>query len=306
MDVSIIIVNYNTLSLTENTIKSVIDRTKDIKYEIILVDNASTDGSVEYFEKFGEKIIFLKNKKNLGFGRANNIGIEKAKGKYIFLLNSDTLLINNAIKILFEYMEQNKQCGICGGNLYDEFLRPNHSYGKKIPNLITEIDKNFNYIKKIYLYLKNKREDFNYENTPKKVGYITGADMFIRKNILNEVGNFDEDFFMYCEEAELTNRIVKKGYTVYSVPAAQIVHLESKSLKVKIQKVQLGQESHYKYYYKIANLKTCKYAYYIAQIGYVLSFILRFNKNYLKMYEINKEEYYKFLENYKMLKKENE
>ena len=104
MDVSVIIVNYNTLELTKNTIESVFEKTIEVSYEIILVDNASTDGSVEFFENnYKDKIILIKNNENLGFGRANNKGIEIAKGKYIFLLNSDTLLINNAIKILFDF-----------------------------------------------------------------------------------------------------------------------------------------------------------------------------------------------------------
>ena len=129
MDVSIIIVNYNTLELTKNTIDSVNEKTKDLNYEIILVDNASTDGSVEFFEKeYKNKIIFIKNDENLGFGRANNRGIKIAKGKYVFLLNSDTLLINNAIKILFDFMEKNNNCGVCGGNLYTLTLQPTNSF----------------------------------------------------------------------------------------------------------------------------------------------------------------------------------
>ena len=129
MDVSVIMVNYNTLELTKNTINSVMEKTKDLNYEIILIDNASTDGSVEFFEKeYKDKIIFIKNNENLGFGKANNKGIEIAKGKYVFLLNSDTLLINNAIKILFDFMEKNKNCGVCGGNLFDIDLKPTHSF----------------------------------------------------------------------------------------------------------------------------------------------------------------------------------
>ena len=141
VDVSVIVVNYNTLELTKNTINSVIEKTRDLNYEIILVDNASTDGSVEFFEReYTDKVIFIKNSENLGFGRANNKGIEISKGKYVFLLNSDTLLINNAIKILFDFMEKNKDCGICGGNLYDLEMNPMHSYKQRIPNLITLIN----------------------------------------------------------------------------------------------------------------------------------------------------------------------
>lgn len=104
MDVSIIIVNYNTKKLTSDCIQSVIDKTLGIDYEIILVDNASTDGSKELFEN-DERIIYIYSDKNGGFGYGNNRGMEIAQGKYFFLLNSDTILLNNAVKEFFDYAE---------------------------------------------------------------------------------------------------------------------------------------------------------------------------------------------------------
>lgn len=306
MDVSVIIVNYNTLELTKNTIESVLEKTKGVTYEIILVDNASTDDSVEFFENnYKDKIIFIKNNENLGFGRANNKGIEIAKGKYVFLLNSDTLLINNAIKILFDYMEKTVECGICGGNLYDIDLKPTHSFLADLPymTLKTEFDSYLNIVSKLYRKLRKKRKDFNYNDVPQKVGYITGADMMIRKKLLDKVGMFDNDFFMYSEEVELTYRIYKAGYTSFSVPQAKIIHLEGKSTIFKENKVRMMLESKYKYYYKISDLKTCKYVYYISQLGYLLFLVLKLDKDYLKMYKINKEEYKFFLDNYNVLRK---
>lgn len=103
MDVSIIIVNYNTRQLTSNCIESIFKYTNGVSFEVILVDNASTDGSIDFFTN-DERIIFISSKENLGFGRANNLGYKVAKGRYIFLLNSDTLLLNNAIKIFCDTM----------------------------------------------------------------------------------------------------------------------------------------------------------------------------------------------------------
>lgn len=294
MDVSIIIINYNTLDLTRSTIESVIEKTKEIKYEIILVDNASTDGSVEFFESnYREKIIFIKNDKNLGFGRANNKGIEIAKGKYVFLLNSDTLLINNAVKILYEFMEKNINCGICGGNLYTPNLKPTHSFHRKIVTNLKEM---------IFQKFLMKKE-FNFTLSPQKVECITGADMMIRKKALDKIGNFDEDFFMYAEDCELSYRFLKNNYSIISVPSAKIIHFEGKSSKIKKEKVKIVLESKYKYFYKVSNLKTCRYLYYFQQIKYILTFVFKFNKIYLDLIKINKEEYRKFLQNYKILKK---
>lgn len=297
MDVSVIIVNYNTLELTKNTIESVFKKTEGLNYEVILVDNASTDGSVEYFENnYKEKIIFIQNRENLGFGKANNKGIEIAKGKYIFLLNSDTLLINNAIKILFDFMEQNIECGVCGGNLYDRDNKPVHSFKKELVNIYSDFDFIKNFILK---FIYKKRMDFNYANKNIEVGYITGADMFIRKKMLEKVGIFDSDFFMYFEETELTARIKSSGKKIISVPQAKIIHLEGKSTQFKERKFRMFTESKYKYFYKVFSLREVKLAYYISQLKYLIPL----NDGWMKL-KINKEEYQKFLQNYKNLRKD--
>ena len=108
MDVSIIIITYNTLRMTSDCLESIFEKTQDIKYEVILVDNASTDGSKEFFEK-DSRIRYIYLKDNIGFGKANNAGYLHAKGKYVFLLNSDTILINNAVKEFFAFAERSKQ-----------------------------------------------------------------------------------------------------------------------------------------------------------------------------------------------------
>lgn len=295
MDVSIIIVNYNTLKLTKQSIDSVIEKTKDLKYEIILIDNNSIDGSVEFFKKkYKDRISFIENKENIGFGKANNKGIEIAKGKYIFLLNSDTLLINNAIKILFDFMEKNENCGVCGGNLYDINLQPTISYELNFPENTFK-----NAVKRRY----KKNYFFNKTEFPLKVAYVSGADMMIRKKVLNQVDIFDFDFFMYYEETELTFRIANEGYKVYNIPQAKIIHLEGKSNTFKEKKYSMILESKYKYFYKTANLKICKNEYYISQISYIIKLILTFNKKYLQIIKINKREYNKFLLNYKSLRR---
>lgn len=288
MQVSIIIVNYNTLELTKNTIESVLEKTQKITYEIILVDNNSSDGSRKFFssEYYSKEIKFIQSEVNLGFGKANNLGINLAKGKYIFLLNSDTLLINNSIKILYDFMEENKDVGICGGNLYDENQKPAHSYNV-IPKWWFDI---YEVYKKIYLKIFKKRLDYNYTNKPRKVGYITGADMFIRKSVLDEVGSFDPDFFMYFEETELSSRIRKAGYFIYSVSEAKIVHLEGKSFTFKETRFKMMTESKYKYFKKVYGQKELYLNYIISQVKYLL---YPTNESIIK-FKINRNEFIKF------------
>lgn len=297
MDVSIIMVNYNTLELTKNAINSVIEKTKNINYEIILVDNNSKDGSHEYFSNLELKNFkYIQSGNNLGFGKANNLGYKMAKGKYIFLLNTDTLLVNNAIKILYENIEKNENAGVVGGNLYDINMKPMHSFLKELYSLKTEIYLNFGFVlempKKILkIFREEKRKDFNYTGKIKEVGYITGADMLIRKECIEKVGFFDPDFFMYFEETELTSRIKKRGYKVLSIPEAKIIHLEGKSTKLKEQKIKMFNESKFKYFQKVYGIKEKEKVYLILMIANKLKYLLSFNKKYILILDIIKKSY---------------
>ena len=131
MQVSIIIVNYNTKELIKNCINSIYKYTQDIQYEIIVSDNGSTDGSIEMLKSEFPNVILIENNANLGFGTANNRGLKIAKGKYIFYLNSDTVLLNNAVKIFYDYWENSsdkENIGALGCNLLDENFNIIHSF----------------------------------------------------------------------------------------------------------------------------------------------------------------------------------
>lgn len=230
--VSVIIVTYNTKDLTCQCLESVKAQTKDVSYEIILVDNASTDGSREYFGQ-RDDLVYIYSDENLGFGKANNLGFSKASGKYLLLLNSDTVLNNNAIKYFYDFMEA-APAGIacCGGFLRDSNLKIIHSYGRfhTFWNAIYEWCL-FPYLWRVgfklgkYDYPIQKTED-HYE-----VDYVTGADLFIRKSMAEKYGLFDPDFFMYYEDADLCRRYHEAGYKCVLIEAPQVIHLESRSSK---------------------------------------------------------------------------
>lgn len=226
MDVSIIIVNYNTKELTKNCIDSVFARTSGVSFEVILVDNASTDGSVELFEK-DDRIQFIESGKNLGFGKANIVGLKNAKGKYIFFLNSDTILLNNAIKIFFDWMEdQHESIGCCGSLLYDIERQPIHSYANLLGvRFFIKAFFEFYHLDSI-----NWLPDPN-KTYPSKVGYITGADLFVRKSVIEQYGAFDPDFFMYYEETEMQYRWTKHGIEIWCIDTPLIIHLQGSSQK---------------------------------------------------------------------------
>lgn len=288
--ISIIIVNYNTLNLTKNTINSIFKKTQNLDYEIILIDNDSKDGSKEFFKNEYDKrenVKFIESDSNLGFGNANNLGLKFATGKYIFFLNSDTLLIDNSIKVLFDFMEKNMDVGVCGANLYDENMNPVHSYDAGIPGIFYDLKAS---LRSIYTKIYKKRLDFNYSDKVIEVGYITGADMFVRRKILDEVGGFDSDFFMYYEESELTNRIKKAGYKIMNVPKAKIIHLEGKSFEFKETRFRMVTESKYKYFAKVYGKEGARISYFISQIKYLMAPV---KENRIK-FMLNRQEYRKF------------
>jgi GT2 family glycosyltransferase len=238
MDVSIIIVNYNTFPLTKAAIESVFEKTEGITYEIILIDNNSPDGSGQELKNFfNEKIVYLQNTENMGFGRANNEAAKIARGRNLFFLNSDTILLNNAVKILSDYLDNNPRVGCCGGNLLNEDGKPTHSFYRYfIPSIFGEINRLFMRLPEKILYGKNY--EFNNRKKPLKVAYITGADLMIRKKIFDELNGFDPDFFMYYEETELEYRVKNTNYLIISVPFAQIIHLEDKSCSNNFDKLK--------------------------------------------------------------------
>lgn len=225
MEVSVIIVNYNTQQLTSNCIESIFLHTKGVTFEIILVDNASKDGSVEFFSK-DERIHFIPSPENLGFGRANNLGYQHSKGKYIFALNSDTILENDALTLFYHQMEKLPQkVGCVGTMLLDGDGKISRSY-LSLPTWWESLQC-FTYPH----FLPQTGFSVLDEQKPFQVSGVTGADMFIRRSVIEECGFFDTDFFMYYEETELQLRFQKFGYECYIIHGPRIIHLERGSQK---------------------------------------------------------------------------
>lgn len=226
MDVSIIIVNYNTKDILADCLLSIIKETINIDYEIIVVDNDSHDGSQKMLKNRFPNVKVIESGKNLGFGKANNLGMQHAKGKYFFLLNSDTLLLNNAIKIFYDYSEANPGFGALGCILLDRDKNPCHSYGKfhtPLKSLKDVIAKYLRFLKDSWLLHPD------YVEAPLSVDYITGADLWVPKAVYEKTGGFDKDFFMYFEEVDWQLRMKLEGYDRIIIPGPKIIHLEGGS-----------------------------------------------------------------------------
>lgn len=228
IDVSILIVNYNTSKLTLQCVDSIIKNTSGLCYEIIVIDNNS---------KHEDKAILLNNpnikfielNENIGFGRANNIGFDYSKGDFIFLLNPDTIILNNAIKDLHQAsLLIGEAC--CGALLVGDNNEPIHSYGQ-FPTL-----KSF-FLQFIRSYLPFIKKKIIYPKQISKVDYITGADLLIPRTVIEKYGFFNPQFFMYYEETELQYRYTSFGVFSYIIPKIHIKHLEGKSIKLKLERL---------------------------------------------------------------------
>lgn len=233
VDVSIIIVSYNTRDLTLQCLNSIFEKTKNIEIEVIVVDNNSTDGSQQELKERFPQIRLIESTENLGFGRANNCGIKFAKGKYLFLLNSDSILLNNAVKIFFDFMEENHliPIGAAGSVLLDENKEITHSSGP-FPSKWEEVRSAFvgYFYKKDHLKQRRKEYD-QYKNlkTFLEVDYVTGADLFISRVMMEKFDGFDPNFFMYFEESDLQLRMKGQGYKNVILKGPEIIHFQGAS-----------------------------------------------------------------------------
>ncbi len=244
VDVSIIIVNYNTCQLTANCLKSIFDQTRDVSFEIIISDNGSRDGSIEMIKSNFPNVILLENNENLGFGRANNRALALAKGRYIFYLNSDTILLNNAVKLFYDYFEahQTENIGVLGCNLENIEGKSIHSFGQILP-LITRTKSLFHTFLGITkdtakYFITHKKQEIHINHlqdyTTGEVPYITGADMFLKNDSFAE---FDERYFMYNEEVDLQVKYHQAGKKTIIIDGPRIIHLEGGSTEKKLYKV---------------------------------------------------------------------
>lgn len=223
--------------MLDDCIRSIQEKTIGVDYEIIVVDNNSEKDSLcSLLEKY-PTVCFHFLDENIGFGKANNVGASIARGEYLFFLNPDTLLINNAIFILYQYLKEYSEVGICGGNMYKGDMTPASSF-YNIDFLADEY--------KIIFNIK-RYPGFNYTRENKEVKVIVGADLFIKKSLFFEFGGFDKDFFMYFEEVELCYRILKAGYKIVSVADAEIIHLQGGSAENKNE--ELNKWSYKEHWY---------------------------------------------------------
>lgn len=237
MDCSIIVVNYQTYHLTKDTINSIIDKFHSFSYEIIVVDNASKDDSLANLQKdFKDKVKFIASKENNGFAAGNNLAIEKAKGRYVLLLNSDTVVLDDSLDKIYKYMEENVDVGATGCQVILESGELDKACRRSFPNPQNAFYRLF------HIPTKNKKDNYNLDELDDdgiyEIDCLTGAFMFIRKTALKDIGGgLDETFFMYGEDIDLCYRIKKAGWKIVYFGKSKIIHYKGASSKKQKSKL---------------------------------------------------------------------
>jgi len=226
MDISIIILNYKSRGLALNCVKSIKEADfNNLKYEIIVVDNNSSDGVGEILAWQYPDVKFIQNKKNLGMGAGNNVGIKKAQGKYVVIMNPDTIAFVDTFKKLYDFMEVNPESGLAGPKqFYPDKTIQNSCY--RWYNLFTPVYRRTPLGKLPWAKKDVARflmEDFNH-NSEKEVDWLLGSFLFCRRVCLNQIKLFDQRFFMYFEDTDLCRRAWNKNWKVVYYPDSQIIH----------------------------------------------------------------------------------
>lgn len=222
LDLSIIIVNYNSCALTQNGLRSIYKHKPNISFEVIVVDNNSTDNSKKKLREEFQDTIWIQNETNEGFGRANNIGAHYAKGNFLLFLNSDVLVKSDTIENLFiNFSNEEKHVGAATCQL----INPDGSLQKSTFHSFASFLEVLSYNLLIeYLFSIKKKLD-----AKRSIKALHGACFMIKKETFVQVGGFDQDFFMYSEEFELCSRLIDKHYELKLYPDLKLVHLDEGS-----------------------------------------------------------------------------
>jgi len=222
MQISVVIVNYNVSHFLHQCVLSVKAALQGMTGEIIVVDNQSTDDSQSRIQTHFPEVIWIGNHENVGFSKANNQGVALAKGKYILILNPDTIISEDTLLKLYQFAEKNPSKGAIGVPLYDgsgTFLPESK---RNIPRIWVSIQKMLGITHAYYATHLS-------ENESGDISILVGAFMWMEKSKYVEVGGFDEDYFMYGEDIDLSYKLLKRGYTNYYLANTQVIHYKGES-----------------------------------------------------------------------------
>lgn len=226
-DLSVIVVNWNARELLRRCLASIQEQTQGITYEILVVDNASSDCSADMVATHFPDVGLIRNAENVGFAKANNQAISHARGRYILLLNPDTVVLDNALEQMVTFAEGEPQIGSLGCKILAPDGNIDFRCARRFPSLLTEFFSRTRLSKRFPhnpLFGRFMMGDWDH-NSSREVECLVGACMMVRREVIDQVGPLDEDFFMYGEDMEWCHRIKKGGWQVFYYSEPQILHV---------------------------------------------------------------------------------
>ena len=232
IDISIVLITWKMKNLLAKLLDSVKDFSKGFSYEIIVVDNNSQDGTIELIENKYPEIVLIKNKENLGVAPARNIGMKQTKGKYVLILDADMQLKENSILKMFEFMEENLSCGLVGSKLIYENGDLQYSC-KRFPSLMSLFARRLegiNLVRNSKILTHHIMSDWDHKSV-NEVDYVIGACQFIRSEVIEKIGYYDDKIFYGPEDLDFCLRVWRAGWQVIYFPKTSITHFEQRITK---------------------------------------------------------------------------
>ena len=276
IDVSVIIVSWNVRNLLRVCLNSLFKETKDIRFEVILIDNVSTDGSASMVVNEFPEVTLIENKVNRGFAAACNQGVKIARGNYILLLNPDTVVIDGAVQKTVSYADEHSDAGVVGCQVLlndTEIQKTCFSYPSIAGLLIqkTGLRRVFSH-SRLFGWIDYGWWD---RTTEKEVDVVSGMYMLVRREVIASVGLLDEAYFVYAEETDWCYRIKKAGWKIVFTPSARIIHIDGGNKSTDLVKIKMFvqmQKSLLIFYKKNYGF----FSWLLAKIIYTISMLLRY------------------------------
>lgn len=225
IELSIIIVNWNSKEYLQKCIASIMGSKSEVKFEIVVIDSGSFDGAGEMLDRFHSKVKFIQSDKNLGFGKANNVAVESSCGSHVLFLNPDTEVVAPAIDILFDQMQKLPRAGAIGCKLLNADGSVQTSCIQSFPTILNQF-LNSELLRALFpkSHLWGMTSLFSTSNEPAEVDVLSGACIMMRRSLFEKIGQFSEDYFMYAEDMDLCYKVRQAGYENYYVPNATVFH----------------------------------------------------------------------------------
>lgn len=252
IDLSIIIVNWNSHKYLEKCMETIVSNAKPLKYEVIVVDNASYDGSKEVVEKYKDVAVHIQSDQNLGFAKANNLGFRHAKGQYLLFLNPDTEILDDTLVLMHRFLSSNPKAGCLGCKVLNTDGSIQTSCVQAFPSISNQIlDSEFlrNRFPKWKLW--GMAPLFERSGNPVPVDTVAGSCVMIDHRIFEVIGGFSEKYFMFAEDRDLCFKASRQGYGSYYLGSCSIIHHgggSTKKQKVNFKSTVLQKESTYRYF----------------------------------------------------------